>query len=228
MTGDAARLMELFRVDAKHRDDAWRDRLNAAFWPAKLGSFTPHVMHDRSTGFNSFRLGRDERDGGEAASEPAGLVDYALGELIGLVLWPSDEPQPLWSFSIGDLLSYRLYGTAFAPRFWNEPPDRGGAVVFAQPENVRVGTPNEEMFPAIVRHTVRRVMRERLGVREPKVMLIQRPGHGSRLVFNLDPDDLGGAEATDLAFTKLAWCIPSCIPVYRIDSMIDNEAMVPF
>lgn len=228
MDNDAARLLEVFQTDAQSRDAAWAARLDAAFWPTRLGSFTPHVVQNGASGFFSFRLGGNEKDGGEAATEPAALVDYALREDVGLVLWPTGEPQPLWAFSIGDVLSYRLYGVAYAPRFWNEPSDEAGAETIREGETVSVGSPSEAMFPPIVRHAVRRYMREKLGIRTPRVLLFQRPNHGSRLVFDLAADELGGEAGVARAFDGIAWHIPSCIPIYRIDSMSDAPAMQPF
>ena len=219
--------MELFRTDAKHRDEGWKDRLNAAFWPARLGSFTQYVMQNDVTGHFCYRLGRDENDGGEAAIESAGIVDYAIEKGIGLILWPSDEPQPIWEFRLGDVLSYRLYGTCFAPRFWNEPPDTQGGEILQEREEVLLGQPNDEMFPPIVRHAVRRYMREKLGIREPKVTLMQRPNRGSRLVFELREDEVGGADKAFAAFNRIAWLIPDCIPLYHMPSMAGSSAMMP-
>lgn len=228
MTPDAVRLAALFQVDAKNRDDRWHDRLNTEFWPTSLGSFRPHVMFNDVLHNYSFRLGRDAADGGAESTEPAAIVDYAIREGIGMLYWPSDEPQPLWSFSLGDILSYRLYGTPFVPRFWNEVDEPGeGPEVLHAPELARVGEPNEQMFPPLVRYAVRRFLKEKMALREPRVSLVQRAGHGSRLVFHLPIDHFGGEEEALLAFRKVAWCIPSCIPLYHIPTIGSLHPGVP-
>lgn len=219
MPTGAERLMALFQTDAKHRDEFWLDRLNAAFWPARLGSFTPHVVEYEKTGLFSYRLGGNDLDGGEHPGEPASLVDYAISEGIGFVLWPSNEPQPIWSFSLGSVLSYRLYGIAFAPRFWDAPPDVPGKEEIQEAEMIKTGPPNEQMFPLIVRRVVYRYMHEKLGIAEPKMTLVQRPNMVSRLVFDLPEEHFGSEEATVKAFNNLAWHIPSCIPLYHMPNV---------
>lgn len=222
MLQDAARLIALFETPEAERDDVWRDRLSVAFWPTPLATFEPHYVTNDATGLNAFRFG------GGGTTAPAEVVEYALRETMGMVLWPADAPAPFWVFNHGAVLSYRLYGTAYAPRFWDEPEDAGESETLEAGEKALVGSPNDEMFPPLVREAVRRVMREGLGIKEPKVLLLGRPGHGTRLVFGLDTDTLGGHAATARAFAMVGGCVPSCIPIYRIDSMAKHEAMRPF
>jgi len=224
---DAQRLMDLFQTDPKERDEFWKDRLNAAFWPTRLGSFTPHVMKNDLTGIYAYRLGKHERDGGEAPTEPAAIVDWAISMGVGIILWPSDEPHPLWSFSPGDLLSYRLYGTSFAPRFWDAPEDRGGKEMLQKAEQVLTGSPNEQMFPPLVRTVVRKFMQEKLGLSDPRVTLAQRKGEASRLVFKLQPSHFGGEQEAFRAFTAVACHIPNCIPLYHIPFLFENHEGFP-
>ena len=222
MASAAAPLLALFETPPEGRNDTWRDRLSAAFWPTRLATFEPHYVTNDLTGMHAFRFG------GPGETAPAEVVDYAIRETMGLVLWPSDAPAPLWAFDHGAVLSYRLYGTAYAPRFWDEPEDQGGYETVQDAEEALVGAPNEEMFPSLVRDAVRRVMREGLGIAEPKVLLLGRPGRGTRLVFGLDPETLGGDAAAARAFAMVGGCVPSCIPLYRIDGFARDEAMRPF
>ena len=222
MHTDAAPLLDLFETPPDGRNDVWRDRLSAVFWPTRLTTFEPHYVTNDLTGMHAFRFG------GAGETAPAEVVDYAFRETMGMVLWPSDAPAPLWVFDHGAVLSYRLYGTAYAPRFWDEPEDKGGYETLHDAEEALVGSPNEEMFPPLVREAVRRVMRDGLGIAKPKVLLLGRPGHGTRLVFGLDPETLGGDAATARAFAMVGGCVPSCIPLYRVDSLARSEAMRVF
>jgi hypothetical protein len=155
-------------------------------------------------------------------------LDHILANHMGLLIFNASG-SPLWELTHGQMLSWKLYGTPFPSRFFNAPPDENKSEQLVGNERVLVGPPNEQMLPPLVRDSIRWAMKERLKIGEPRAGVMSResePGM-ARVVFDLDPDVLGGEEASVEAYQLLTWYLPYCIPSVHMPGESGASYMVP-
>src|SRR5688572_28631390 len=69
-------------------------------------------------------------------------LEYLIEHHLGVAIFANSE-TPVWVFTHGDVLTWKLHGRWVVP--WEEPRD--GVEVTVTEERVMVGAPNEEMFP---------------------------------------------------------------------------------
>lgn len=140
------------------------------------------------------------------------LLDLCLAQGAGVAIYPEDAGKPLWVFTNGNLLSYKLY-QAFDKR---EP--QGLPPVPRTPDRqVMVSQPNENYLPAVARQNIKRFL-DAHGVKDPSLFMMHdvtmRPPQ--QLVFNVFREDFPTPDHFNQVMNRLTWYLP---PHYGLVSL---------
>lgn len=112
-------------------------------------------------------------------------LDHLATHLSGFAILEDDQPDKAhYVFSHGDILSLKLYGRIQV--LWQTPWDKPTPNSAYSSAEVQVGAPDETMLPALVRTSLRELMRQAIGIAEPAVILCRiGDEYASDLVFNI-------------------------------------------
>ncbi|NUM49434.1 MAG: hypothetical protein HUU38_32440 [Anaerolineales bacterium] len=111
-----------------------------------------------------------------------------------------------WVFSYGDLLTLRMFGTLEGPA-----PEAGSdAAPRAQGNQVLVSHPSDAYLPGYARKVLREYLQKMMGIAEPRVLLLSRPGitPPQELVFSVFREDFATQEIFQGAMGALRWFLP--------------------
>jgi hypothetical protein len=176
----------------------------------------------------SLRLGSDGNNGnghGPAENMPlrSSLLQSILDEGFGLVLWQPGTEQPVWVYSYGDLLCFRIFGSLrphpeYDPRLYPETLDPPAA------RDVRVnqGTPSDQLLPPYARRVIATRLTLVMGKPlEHEFFVFQYPDIDTLFRFKLVAPDLKGmAEPHRRAIGKaVQWCLPYVLYTAATPSM---------
>lgn len=224
-------LAELFTTPADQRDAAWRERFYAAAPDAMLMAFDPQVEFGPD-GFPYFQFSIPSSDQAPTASV-AYALDHCLQNGFGIVIYRDAQRQgvPGWVFSYGQLLVYAMLGDFEGTR---EPPPEPGQEPAPASEDgsqpVLFATPSETFFPPVARKHVAEYL-VRLGVTEPKVMMLVEPRQwpANGLMFNLTLAHVDGdRQLFDNAHRGLHWYLPETYcGILKMPEDWNDESFVP-
>jgi len=200
-------IWNLCQVDDEQRDDQWTARFLGSVAEAAFRCGDPQVI-EGPDGFPYFQLLLPEPDTQfECFVLDKMKDDFLLQHGLGVVINP-DRGSPDWVFTYGDIVNFHLSGEFYTP------PDEGagnpGAETIEQEEQVLVGQPAEDVLPAAARRAIREHLL-RLGVMEPKVLLMKRNKAGAmvnELVFDIKPDQFPSEEQYQMVMLSLGWFLP--------------------
>lgn len=140
------------------------------------------------------------------------VLDVCLTQGAGIAIYPEDEGKPLWVFTYGNLLAYKMMGTFNPPR-----PTPMPAAPRAADRQVMAGQPSETFLPAVARPHLRRFL-ELYKVNDPSLFLLNdvtmQPAQ--QLVFNVFKEDFETEAHFHEVMTRLTWYLP---PSYGIVSL---------
>ncbi|HNB52842.1 MAG TPA: hypothetical protein PK530_12915 [Anaerolineales bacterium] len=111
-----------------------------------------------------------------------------------------------WVFSYGDLLTLRMFGAfevSGSENVW-------GVASGPQGNQVLVSQPSETFLPGYARKVIRQYMQKMMGIAEPRVFLLSRPGitPPQELVFSVFREDFATPEIFQGAMGALRWFLP--------------------
>ncbi|GAB4579975.1 MAG: hypothetical protein Fur0022_27140 [Anaerolineales bacterium] len=111
-----------------------------------------------------------------------------------------------WVFSYGDLLTLRMFGVfevSESDNVWE--PNSG-----AKGNQVLVSQPSEAFLPGYARKVIGTYMKKMMGIAEPRVFLLSRPGvtPPQELVFSVFAEDFATPEIFQGALGALRWFLP--------------------
>lgn len=137
----------------------------------------------------------------------------------------SQNEQPDWAFSYGDIVNYELNDTFYTENsvFSHNKEN----VAIGSDEKVLIGHPSDAILPKYLKNQLRDFLKH-AGIPTPKVMLIARNHEDEAnikqdLVFNFTPAQLNGEENFQLIGAALAWFLPKHYSFLFIDeSSIEN------
>jgi hypothetical protein len=111
-----------------------------------------------------------------------------------------------WVFSYGDLLTLRMFGAfevSGSENVW-------GSASGPQGNQVLVSQPSEAFLPGYARKVIREYLQKMMGIPEPRMLLLSRPGvtPPQELVFSVFPEDFATREIFQGAMGALKWFLP--------------------
>jgi hypothetical protein len=211
-------LASLLAIPREGRDDAWRHAFYAEVADAPVVPAEPPVAR----GPDGLPYLVVERAEPHASAGTAPLRDHvrrATEEGLGLVLDPAAD-EAAWVFSYGSLLWFRMSGYFELPELEAESPAAPGQ----DGERVLIGAPSEAFLPGYARAVLRKVL-VALGIEEPGVFLIHRPGEAvPSLVLSLFPDQFEGPERLGEVLSALTWYLPHHYRLVALQRTAELEA----
>ena len=222
------RLAALLAVPPEARDDAWSGRFLAAAPNASLASFDPQVQAGPDT-FPYFQLALPD-PGPFTPFSIVHILPVVLSNGFGVVIHSSTrrDQNPMWVFSLGDLLSYSLFQDFSGdPKVYahpEPPPSEGG------PRDVLRAVPSEAYLPATVRAAMGRFMRGPFRHPDPRIGLVDAPWLRPQrnLMVNLRARDYGGdKKKLDSAMRYLTWFVPKTYSLMALPDDWSDAEMQP-
>ncbi len=206
--GAAAALATHFAAGSAVRDAKWRHRLYDLIDEAALSERDPR-MAVGSDGFPYYQLDVPRADGPPGKIAVGALIELATTRGFGITI--NAGPADPWTFTCGDLVTRRAFGTFEFPRIG--VPAGGGPVVRhvrRRTAGVSIGAAPATLLPGFVQPLLRRYFTSRLGIAEPAALAIlsddQHPPE--QLVFRFSRADVADERAFAAALAGLGWFLP--------------------
>jgi len=202
------RLAELAAVPQHLRDNVWSENFRHAAINASLVSFNPQISNGPDS-FPYFQLALPD-PGPFTPFSIFHVMDHVLQVGAGVVIHSNArrDGQPLWVFTFGDILSYKMFGDFAGDPEKIAHPD---GPPNPQDRNFLRASPNETYLPAEARVAIGRFMRGPFRVPTPKVGLVTGGALSPRqnLLVNLRPRDYqGDRNKLNAALRYLSWFVP--------------------
>ncbi len=207
-------------VPTEKRNDDWVHDFESAFWCAPLCGFKDRATLEH-VGYSYLRVSTRSWTEDHEFIRPAQVVDRLIEDGLGLVLTDSEDTNLVW-MTLGEIVSYRLYGRAFSSHL--------GPIDFNMAPGAQVGLSqlSEATFPRWARTNIRRYMQKTLGIPEPKGCLVRFPSESEAIVLDINGNVMGADQRAGRIVQDLRWRMPPRIPIYRIDGLAGNPIMEPF
>ena len=185
-------LADLLAVPPEERDDAWRANFFRAVPNASLASFDPQIESGPDT-FSYFQLAMPDT-GPFTPFSIVHILNDVFQNGVGVVIHTSTrrDENPAWVFTLGDMVSYSLFGDFSGdPKVSSnpEPPPAEGT-----DRTLLRAVASEAYFPASARRAMGRFMRGPFQHPDPRIGLVSGPSlrpHTS-LMVNLRARDYDG------------------------------------
>lgn len=228
-----ARAEQWGRVPPPERTKEWVHEFESAFWPAPLVSEPERLVYGDRDGrpYRIVSLPPKSLEPTLPGIEPprvrpASLVDSLIERGQGL-FFTDEANEPLCVFTLGEVLSYRLYGRAFARPL--TPPDES-LMQLHTGEMIELASPHESTFPNWVRINVRRYLQQTLGIQAPHAVWVRFPNGHSGIVFDLETGRVGDEAKSRPAFNfdALRWFLPGRIAYFHVAELARTAEMKPF
>lgn len=215
-------------VPPEGRDETWRTNFLASVPRASLTSFEPQIANGPDT-FPYFQLAMPDA-GPFTPFSIVHILNDAITNGVGAVVHSSTarDEQPLWVFSLGDLVSYSLFQDFLGdPKVYNNPlppPAAGGDLEILR------AVPNDSYYPAAARAAMGRFMRGPFQMPDPRIGLVTgaslRPQQS--LMVNLRASDYGGdRNKLNSAMRYLTWFVPQTYSVMALPDDWSDADMLP-
>jgi len=197
------KLIELFKLPAGDRDAEWYIEFFRVVPTAALRVPEKEIMTGPD-GFPYVLMFIPPADAEFRAFSVAAVLDVCIEKGVGIAIYPEQQGQPLWVFTYGNLLSYKLTGQFDARQSFTAPPPPTSA-----PRQMILSQPSEEFLPRHARGSIRRFL-EMNGVKDPKIALLTDPAvfPPQQLAFDLRPDQFQSRELFEEICRRLTWYLP--------------------
>ena len=197
---------QLLNAVPDHRDEKWKQKFLSSVVYASFACGSPQVFIGPD-GFSYFGLYTPKSNQPFNAYCICNLIGPLTEKGIGISINPHSAGVD-WVFTAGDMLAYRLFNTFDAPggsrgtEGWHEE-------VLPGAEQVLIAAPSELFLPSYTRRVLRRFIEERLGIKNPGVLLVSRASAPSQyLVFSIYPDQFADEAEFQSAYDALSWFLP--------------------
>lgn len=200
-------LKELFDVDIKLRDDAWKSHFLENVADAALACSNPQVINGPD-GFPYFVLNIPEPNKPFQSFVLRDMIPgFLLGHGLGVVFSPQKE-NPDWVFSYGDIVNFDLKNEFYTQSDnWGVPQTNE---VTDTEEQVLVSQPSEYILPNETREVLRQFFKFQQ-IEDAKIALLNRPKgeeFSQQLVFNLTPDKFRDHQHFNQVMANILWFLP--------------------
>lgn len=203
-------LEELFSIPKNQRNPEWVQQFFMAIQDAPLFVLNPQRLVGPDE-FPYFRLALGAEGEDIHPCTLSEVLEYCTENGLGIVLTQGDaeDEQPLWVFSLGNLVSLRLHG-----RFDGDPvdlediqkpaSDAGGA------QQVMIGTPSGELLPDYCRHAMRKWLISVVGWKNPEMVLLISPHMRPtrNIMLNLPGDAFRDNDHIREFLARISWFLP--------------------
>jgi hypothetical protein len=208
------------------RDDAWCAQFLAAVPNASLASFNPQIQAGPDT-FPYFQLAVPDA-GPFTPFSIVHILNDVLENGAGVVVHASTRrDQPLWVFTLGDILSYSMFHD-----FRGDPKALGNPDPPPNPNDRSFlrASPNDSYLPPPARAAMGRFMRGPFRHPSPKIGLVTGASLSPRqsLMVNLRLSDYGGdKKKLNSAMNYLTWFVPKTYSVMALPDDWPDADMLP-
>jgi hypothetical protein len=218
-------------IPPPERTDEWVREFEAAFWPSLVVAPAERIVQgDRDKRlYRVATIYEPEAQSSLPSMETrpkraAALVDELILKGHGLVLFTEGGEMQLCVFTIGEIVSYRLYGRAFTLAL----PAPEGPMRLEKGVQVGINDLTEANFPNWARINVRRHLQECLGNAQPRATWAIFPDGRSGVVFDFEAARLADEALLARTLAELRWFMPLRIPFFRIDALVASVPTKPF
>jgi len=208
------------------RDEAWCENFLRAAPNASFTALTPQIQNGPDT-LPYFQLAMPD-PGQFIPFSIVHVMDYVLDRGAGIVVHPTtrrDQP-PLWVFSFGDILAYKLFQDFKGdPKVYNDktPPNPADREILK-------AAPSDSYLPPTARAALGRFMRGPFGHPDPRIGLVTGASLSPRqaLMLNLRLSNYGGDRAKlDAALRYLTWFVPKSYSLIPLPDEWPDADMAP-
>lgn len=200
-------VQELFSVDIISRDEEWTSSF-LKYAPYAHFTLLPGAdVELHGDGFPYLQLtpmtGEEEK-----IICIAQELEHLLQQGVGVSI--KTDRQIEWTFTYGDLINLRVYGSFADPdHVFSKETDH---LQIRPDEQILMGQPSEQILPQILRNQLREFLTYS-GVKSPKVMLIAKDYEdeekaSQNLIFNIYPDQFKNEEDFQNLMRAIAWFLP--------------------
>jgi hypothetical protein len=225
-----SQLRQLCGIDRDARDEEWFRAFITVFSDAPLAVCNPEI--DRGPdGFEYFGLALtdDIPQNGRRASLND-LVLYCTEEAhCGIVLFreiarPGD---PEWVFSLGDLWSFRMFGSIDGDPI--DVDERQGKNLLSDTGEYLISSPGEDFMPQAMRTALGNFLRDVIQLEYPAVALVIASGYRPtrNLMVNLKGSQFRDAEHQKTVMNLITWFLPRSRGVMLMPEEWDEETFTP-
>lgn len=201
-------LNALLEIPFEQRDQTWVNTFldNVAEANLKIGQ--PEVVI-ASDGFPYVQLQSVHTDENFQAFVINKQLPTLLMQGFGVVI-NSQNTQPDWVFSYGDIVNYELNDTFYTETsIFSHNKEN---VAIGSDEKILVGYPSDSILPKYLRNQLREFLKH-AGIETPKAMLIARNPEDEAnvkqdLVFNFTPNQFPNEEQFQQIGGTIAWFLP--------------------
>jgi hypothetical protein len=200
-------------LPAEMRAAKWRHRLYDLLAEARLCQRDPRISIG-ADGFPYYALDVPRRGGSAGTIALSALVELATSSGFGVTI--NAAGAEAWTFTCGDLVTRRAFGTYEFPRI-GMPGPAGPVIRQTRKEtsDVSIGAPSATLLPSFVQPLLRRYFTDRLSIAEPGALAMLSAGGDppEQLVFRLSRADFPNGAALEAALAGVTWFLPRHVVV---------------
>ncbi len=210
------KLIELLNIPAGDRDAGWMTEFTAVAPNAALAVAEKDVQKGPD-GFSYLHLLIPPQDGEFKGFSISHLLDICIEKGIGAVICPDATSSPLWVFTYGNLLSYKLFRKFDA----RDPLAASSAAPPSGSRQLMASQPSEFFLPQATRQILKQYLALN-GVAEPAMFLLHDTSKTppQQLVFNLFRDDFPSDEHFQQVCVRVTWYLP---PSYSFVTLANKQ-----
>jgi hypothetical protein len=218
----------LLAVPAEGRDDTWCGNFLNIAPTASLASFDPQIQNGPDT-FPYFQLAMPDA-GAFTPFSIVHILEDCIENGVGAVIHTSmrREGAPAWVFTLGDLVSYKLFQDFNGdPKVYKNPDPPPADDV---DRSILRAVPNDSYIPAGARAAMGRFMRGPYQHPDPRIGLVSGASLRPRqsLMVNLRRSHYDGdMTKIDAAMNYLTWFIPKSYSIMPLPDDWSDEEMLP-
>jgi hypothetical protein len=197
-------LYGLFQTPEKQRGPIWLEQFYSAVVDCSFTDGTPQLIYGPDH-FPYFGLYIPPENEPFQEFCIRSILEKLTDDGIGVALNPTGMDAD-WVFTYGDLLTFRMFGA-----FEVTPAGPGLKQESAEQENqVLVAQPSEAFLPRYARKVIREYLQKMMGIPEPGVFLLSRPGviPAQELAFSVFQEDFTSPDIFQGAMGALRWFLP--------------------
>jgi hypothetical protein len=207
-------LVDLFKTPREQRNADWFAKFYAAVPTAAFHVVENEEIFSGPDGFPYLRLIVPPADQEFRGFSLKVLLEQALDQGVGAVIFPETGQEPLWVFTYGNLLSLRITGTFDARESANMALKTAEDPAEQKPREVMLAQPSEQFLPKPARKILKKYLQLN-GVGMPAMLLLNDTSLSppQQLVFNLFRENYENDEHFKQVVQRLTWYMP---PSYAI------------
>lgn len=216
-------MIEAFKVPVEERDENWMQAFLKNVQTASYACGQPQTLQGPD-GFTYFILqSPEENKAFESFCIRNMTEDFLLQRGCGVVINPKTDGTADWVFSYGDIVN--LY---CRQEFYTDDNTLGlpQTEIIKEAEQVMVGQPSESFLPRAARGVLKNYF-EFIGIKKPKVMLVNRTAKGQlsqSLAFNMFSENFTSTAEFESRIKQIGWFLPKHYTLLSIPKSSDIKS----